>query len=90
MLNSKIGKEICKKLGVDPAKATMDELFNLSLALQALRGDVSAIKESRDRAYGKAPQTVYVEDQKPDDLNLSKLSRKELDAFEKLLKKASK
>lgn len=54
-INSSKVKDLLEKLGLDP-KASVDDAFRFSQFIQGLKGNQTAIKDIRDRAYGQATQ----------------------------------
>lgn len=56
VLGSKDGKELLTSLGVE--ECTVEDLFRYALLIHGVKGNIKAIQESLDRAYGKARQTI--------------------------------
>ena len=51
---------ICEKLGIDAETATVNDVMRVAILLQSMKGNVQAIREGWDRAYGKAPLPMVV------------------------------
>jgi len=48
---------VCHRLGIDP-KLNIDTVISIANLIQAMKGNVRAGTEERDRAYGKAKQPI--------------------------------
>ena len=58
-----------------------------AIAVKALKGDVKAAELLLDRAYGKSPQTIMLEDESAPKFDPSKLTDEELRTYAALQRK---
>lgn len=56
VMKSKGAKELLSKLGV--TSGSTEDAFRFALFVEGMKGNVKAIQECLDRAYGKAKQTI--------------------------------